>query len=173
VTRLESTGDELLPDVREVLLLSSKEIDALSWKVGSVPMLGCIAWRRTTRDLGIETIFFRDLSNHDETFGGDLASGDPGDDREGAVPLDVGQESAGKMIRRRRERGRRDGPIVGVLERVVLGLHDVLVEERGEDTCDGGLADLATLRSRYSCDVHDGVEVAEILDLDDLEEIDS
>ncbi len=70
----------------------------------------------------------RDLAEHDELLRRDLAAGHARHDRVGAVALDVGEEA-----------------IVGVLQRQVLALQDVLVPGRGEDRRHRRLADLAAL----------------------------
>lgn len=57
---------------------------------------------------------------------------------------------------------------------MVLGLHNVLVVQRRQDTRNGRLANLTTLGLRiYSDSLHNGPEILELLDLDDLEEIDA
>lgn len=77
-------------------------------------------------DLRVETVLLGDLADDDETFGRDFAARHSRDDAEGAVTLDVGHEA-----------------VVRVLELVKIRLHDVTVEERGEDAADCRLAGLA------------------------------
>lgn len=107
--------------------------------------------KRTSGDLGVKVVLLRDLADRDELVGRDFASGHPRDDAEGAVALDVGEE-----------------PVVGILEAVVLRVHDVLVVQRREDAAYDGLADFATLRVVPDAGrAHDRVEVLELLDLAD------
>lgn len=106
-------------------------------------------------DLGVQPVLGRDLADDDEALGRHLAAGHARHDREGAVALDVGEEA-----------------VVRVLEAVMPRLHDHLVVERRENRGDGGLAELAAGGVRVdSGGLHDRAEVAQALDLDDLEEV--
>ena len=83
-------------------------------------------WR--AGDLGVEVEVARDLTEHDELLGCDLAAGHARDDRVGAVPLQVGEEV-----------------VVRVLQRGLLAFEDVSRAERREDRGDGRLAHLAAV----------------------------
>ena len=79
-------------------------------------------------DLGVEVEFLGDLADQDEVVGGDVAARHAGHHRIAAVALDVGQEV-----------------VVGVLQRRLLAVEDVLRTGRGQDRRDDGFAYVATL----------------------------
>lgn len=57
---------------------------------------------------------------------------------------------------------------------MMLRLHDVLIVQRRQDTRNGRLADFTALGLRIHPDrLHDGPEILELLDLDNLEKIDA
>lgn len=66
------------------------------------------------------------MSDNDEFIRGDFSTGNTGYDGEGAVALDVSEEL-----------------VVGVLQAVLGGRHDVGVVEGGKDGAEGGFADFA------------------------------
>ena len=111
VAALEAGGDQLGPDVGQVVHRRPEQVDALA-----------------AGDLGVEAVLPGDLAQDDQLLRRDLAAGDARDDRVQPAALDVGQEA-----------------VVGVLERRVGRVEDVLVPEARQDRGDGRLADLAAL----------------------------
>ena len=73
---LEPRGDELFPDVGELLDARAEEVDPLA-----------------TGDLGVEGVLLGDLTESDELIGGDLPGRHARHDRIGPVLLDVGEEA--------------------------------------------------------------------------------
>lgn len=97
------------------------------------------------------------MTDCDQTLRRHFATCDARDDGEGAVSLDVGKEA-----------------VVRVLQAVMAWLHDEVVVQRGENAGDGRLAQLAADGIGVGAgSAHDGSEVAQALDLDDLEKVDS
>ena len=81
MTRLHSTINEFLPNIRKVLFPRTKHIDTL-----------------TARNLGVEVVLLRDGTDNDELLWGNLTARNSGNDGERAVPLDVGQESVVRIL---------------------------------------------------------------------------
>src|SRR5262249_20818569 len=75
VAALEPGGDQLLPDLGQLLQPRAEQIDALS-----------------AGDLGVQPVPARDLADRDQLLRRDLAGGDPRHDRVGPVLLDVREE---------------------------------------------------------------------------------
>ena len=80
------------------------------------------------RDLGVEAVLPGDLAQHDELLRRDLAARHARDHRIRTAALDVREEA-----------------VVGVLQRRVRRVEDVLVPEARQDRGDGRLADLAAV----------------------------
>ena len=106
---LVGCGHELGPDVWQLVDACAEQVDAL-----------------TTRDLGVQAIFLRDLREHHQFLGRDLTARDTRHDRIRAAALDVREEA-----------------IIGVLECVVIQDHVVVLAR--EDRRDRGLTDLTTV----------------------------
>ena len=102
-------GDDFFPNVGKLLYLRAKQIDPL-----------------TSGNLRIQPVLLRDLAQHDQFVGGDLASRNTGDDRIKSAPLDVGQK-----------------PVVCVLQGGEMPVDRCVVPEAGQDRGDGRLADFA------------------------------
>jgi hypothetical protein len=97
------------------------------------------------------------LTDCNQAFGRHLTACDARDDGKGTVALNVGEEA-----------------VVRVLQAVMAWLHDEVVVQRGENAGDGRLAQLAADGIGVGAgSAHDGPEVAQALDLDDLEKVDS
>lgn len=140
MSRLHARLHQRRPDVHQILLLRSKHVYPLP-----------------ASDFAVKPVLLCDLPNDDEFLGGDLTTGDTGDDGEGAVALDIGEEL-----------------VVCFLEFVKALVHDMAVEEGREDGCHARLADLATERVRGGATlVHDLLEGLELLDGDYAEEVDA
>ncbi len=88
----------------------------------------------TAGHLDVQPEIPRDLPDDDELFGGALTTGHPRHHRVGAVLLDVGEEV-----------------VVGVLQRRLLTMQDVVGVGRREDRRDDGLADVATPSGAVAC----------------------
>src|SRR5262249_32627222 len=106
--RLEPGVDQPSPDARELFDAGAEQVDALP-----------------AGDLRVQPEVPRDLADHDQLLGADLAAGNPRDHRVAAVALHVGEEV-----------------VVGVLQRSLLAVEDVTPTERSEDRRDCRLADL-------------------------------
>ena len=92
------------------------------------------------------------LPEHDELVGRDFAAGHARHDGVQAAALHVGQEA-----------------IVGVLQRLVLAVEDVLVPQAGQDRGHGRLADFAAVPAAVAGEQL--VERLDLLDLDDLKQL--
>src|SRR5690606_4354612 len=130
VTALEAGVDQRLPDVRKLLDARAEQVDALP-----------------AGDLAVEIEALRDLAEHDQLVGRDLAARDARHDRVRAAALDVGEEA-----------------VVGVLDRRVLE-HEV-VPGAGEDRRDRRPADLAARAVAMAREQR--LEALDALELDDL-----
>ena len=89
MARLEAGVDQALPDGGQLLDAGAEQVDALA-----------------AGDLRVEAEVLGDLADGDELLGRDLAAGDAGHDRVGAVPLDVGEEVVVGVLERRPARRR-------------------------------------------------------------------
>src|SRR5712691_8285563 len=103
--------DQFLPDVRKILDLSPKQIDALP-----------------PRDLGVEAKFFRCFAQGDKLVRGDFTTRDAWNDRIQAPTLQDRQKA-----------------VIGILQRLVFGPHDMFVPQRRQYGRDGPLADFTAL----------------------------
>ena len=88
----------------------------------------------------------------DQLVGRDLAAGHARHDRVQPAALHVGQEA-----------------VVGVLQRLVSAVEDVVVPQAGQDRGDGRLADFAAVPRAVAGEQL--VERLDLLDLDDLEQL--
>ncbi len=79
-------------------------------------------------DFGVEVVFLGDLAHRQQAFRRDFAAGGARDHRVGAVFLDVGEEV-----------------VVGVLQRRMLRLEDVLVPAGGQQRADGRFTHFAAV----------------------------
>src|SRR6185437_5333794 len=102
-------------------------------------------------DFGVQPEVTGDLTDQDQLLGRDVAARDPRHHRVGAVALQVGQEV-----------------IVGVLQRRLLTVEDVLGTGGGQDRGDGRLADVAAGPAAIPFD--QSGEGAQAAGLDDLEQ---
>jgi hypothetical protein len=138
MTTFHSGVYELSPDINEILLLRPEHVNAL-----------------TPGDLAVEAVFLGHGSNGDQFICRDLAAGDSWNDRETAVPLDIGEEF-----------------VVGVLQVVETFVDDVWVEQAGENRRNGGFAYFAANRGGIcSYSLHDIGERLQLLDCDDVVEV--
>lgn len=105
-----------------------------------------------TSDFAIKTVFLGHGSDRNEFIGRDFTTWDSGYHRECAVSLDIGKEL-----------------VVCFLQVVDSLVHDVRVEQTGENGCDCGLAQFATERFWVLSDsFHNVDEGFELLDGHDV-----
>src|SRR5215510_10002037 len=118
--------EQSLPDVREILDLRPKQIDALP-----------------TCNLGIEAKLFRCFAQGDELVRRDFTTRDAWNDRVQAATLHVRQKA-----------------IIGILQRLMFGSHDMFVPQRRQYGRDGRLTDFTALPGTVlSNDVVEGGEL--------------
>src|SRR5215510_6837749 len=127
--------DQFLPDIREILDLSAKQIDALP-----------------TCNLGVEAKFFSCFAQGDKLVRGNFTARDAWNDRVQAATLHVRQKA-----------------VVGILQRLVFGPHDMFVPQRRQHGRNGRLANLAALASAVLS--NDVVKGRELFRLDNGEQL--
>lgn len=104
------------------------------------------------RDLAVQAILLSDAAYDNKLVGRDLAACHARNHRERAVALDVGEEA-----------------VVGILQLTHGLVHQVRVEQAGQDGGDGGFAQLTSEREGVlSASFHDVGEGFELLDGDDV-----
>src|SRR5690606_11856461 len=81
----------------------------------------------TASDLGVQLVFLRDLAEHDQFLRSNFSGGDARYDRVGAILLHIGEKG-----------------VVGILQADMGLLQNIFIVDRGQNRCDGGLADFTT-----------------------------